>query len=95
MSRDLLNSLIDDAHDFDLMRRTLDMMSLDHLNHLLRCIDGVEELRRRPDHPKQHMEPESQVALARGRGRGRGRGPGRLSRALACLRFYMTGIIDI
>ena len=26
------------------------MTSLNHLNHLLRCIDGVEELRRRPDH---------------------------------------------
>jgi len=49
-SRDLLSPLLDDAHDVKMMRRTLDMTSLNRLNHLVGCIDSVEELRRRPDH---------------------------------------------
>jgi len=51
MSHDLLTLLLDDAHDIEMMRRTLDMTSLYHPNHMLGCINGVEEVRR--DHPNQ------------------------------------------
>jgi len=39
---------MDEAHDIEIMRRTLDMMSLDRLNRL----NDIEELRRRLDHPR-------------------------------------------
>ena len=41
----------------------MDMMSLDYLNHLLGCMDDIEE-ETRPS--QQHTQPESQIALARG-----------------------------
>ena len=50
-SPNLLSLLLDDAHDIKMMMRTLDMTSLDRLNHLLGCIDGVKGLRMRSDHP--------------------------------------------
>ena len=50
MSQDLLSSLLDDIHDVEMMLRTLDMTSLDHLNHLLEGIERIEELMMRPNH---------------------------------------------
>ena len=47
----LLSPLLDDAHDVEMLRRTLDMTSMDCLNHLLGYKDGVEELMMRSDHP--------------------------------------------
>ena len=38
---------MNDAHDIEMMMRTLDVTSLDYLN----CLNGVKELRRRLDHP--------------------------------------------
>ena len=52
MSRYLLISLLDGTHDVEMMR-TLDMTSLDQPNHMLGCIDGVEEVRR-SDHLNQN-----------------------------------------
>ena len=51
MSQNLLSPMLDNEHDVEMMMRTLNMTSLDYLNHLLGCIDSIEELRRRPDHP--------------------------------------------
>ena len=48
MSRDFLSSLIDDAHNIEMMKRTMDMMRLNRLNYLLECINRVEQLGRRP-----------------------------------------------
>ena len=41
--------MLDGPHDLEM--RILDMTSLDYLNHILGCIDGVEELRRMSDNP--------------------------------------------
>ena len=53
-----------------MMRRTLDMTSLDRLNHMLGCIDDVEELRRRPDHPNNIYNQSPSLPLHMGEGEG-------------------------
>ena len=43
--------LLDDVNDIETRMRSLDVTRLDHLKYLLGCINDVEELRMKPDHP--------------------------------------------
>ena len=50
MSWDLLSSLLDDVYDIKTMMRSLDMTSLNYLNHMIGGIHEVKELMMRLDH---------------------------------------------
>ena len=62
-SCDLLNPLLDDVHYFETMMRTLDMTSMDQLNHRLRGINDVKELTMRLDHLNSMHNQISRVPL--------------------------------
>lgn len=49
-SQDLLSPLLDDTYEVEMIMKTLDIMSLDHLNHQVGAIHSVEELMMRMNH---------------------------------------------